>query len=119
MAALFTTDSNSTYAEGKVFKVYGKITIAAATPYVTGGILLPLNDPLVKATKPPIFVVIQGISGFQFRYAPGTDTKNGKLKIFSQDATAGNPLAELAAAAVPASVSSDVITCELVFAGMR
>jgi len=104
------------------YKVSGTIAVdASPATYATGGITLNLNQSAVKASRTPVTVIIQGISGYDYSYIPGSDNSNGKLMIRAQSASAsaGDPLAELAAAAVPAGVSSDTITFQATWKGME
>lgn len=95
--------------------------VVGASPgtYTIGGILLNLNQALVKASRTPISVTITGIAGYIYEYIKGTDNSNGKLMIRAQTnaAAAGDPLGELAASAIPAGVSGDTITYTASYAG--
>jgi hypothetical protein len=62
----------------------------------------------------------RGISGYVYAYVKGTDNSNGLIKIFVQDGTATNPLAELGnGTAIPAGVSGDTISFQGRWKGME
>ena len=94
--------------------VRGKLSLAG--DYVTGGIFLGLNagarssvdksiimpttkDPLPGSTK------IEGVAGYIYEWKPSTDRL-----LIRQAAAAGNPLAEIPAAALPGGVTGDEIS---------
>jgi len=101
-----------------LYKVIGAIAVDAnPAVYVTGGITLNFLQSAIKAQRTPLRVAVSGTGGFVYSYVKGSDASNGKLKIFVQDAVAANPLAEIAAAGIPAGVSGDTITFEAYFRG--
>lgn len=92
--------------------VAGKIVIGAAD-YSTGGV--PFRTQLLAAVpgQGPNSIAkinIQGVSGYFYEYVKS----DGKLKI-RQSVAAGNPFAELSAAALPAGVTSDVLAFDAIF----
>jgi len=94
---------------GDVYNVLGTIAISASPgTYPASGFTLPLNDPLIKAGRPPLFVIVQGIAGYVYVYVNGTTSANGKLLILT-GAAAQSALTEFTAGAVPAGVSGDTI----------
>jgi hypothetical protein len=118
-------DERYTFVAGNKYFVFGNLAISAASAvYVTGGIAMNLFLPLIKATFPPIFVIVQGQgkgSGgtlFVYEYVPGADASAGLLKIFTAN-TSGDGLAELAASSIPGDVSGDTITFMAIFNGMQ
>jgi hypothetical protein len=101
-----------------LYKSLGSLIVNAGD-YEAGGILLNFLQSGIKAQRVPLRVTIRGTSGYEYSYVKGTDASNGLVKIFVQDATAGNPLAELADdAVVPAGVLADTITYEAYWRGM-
>lgn len=114
-------DERWTWTAGSKYMVLGTIQVQASpATYVTGGIPFNMVVPLMKATRAPWFVDINGRTGYQYVYYFGPDATSGTMRIFSQDGTAGNPLAELGnGTAIPAAVSSDYITFNAVFQGME
>lgn len=108
---------NAYDAGGNMYEVSGVISVGASPlTYATGGIAFPLNNPLIKASRTPLYVMVYGIAGYQYTYIKGTDVTNGKLMI-RQCAAATNPMAELSTAAIPAAVSGDTITFIAVWKG--
>jgi len=98
---------------GICYTVYGTLAIGASPgTYTAGGILLNFNQSQIKATRIPIFVTIQGQSGYEYAYVNGTNASNGKLKILTTAAT------EVTAGAMPAGVSGDTIQFKAEFKGM-
>lgn len=114
-------DNRWPWTAGNKYFVLGTISITPSpATYVSGGIAFNLIVPLMKATRAPWFVDINGRTGYQYVYFFGADATSGTLRIFSQDGTPGNPLAELGnGAAIPAAISSDYITFMAIFQGME
>jgi hypothetical protein len=101
------------------YRSIGSLAISVSPAvYVTGGIALNFLQSGIKAQRKPLNVSVTGQSGYTYEYIPGTDASNGLLKILVQDGVSGNPLAELAASAIPAGVSSDKINYEAKWRGM-
>lgn len=104
------------------YRVTGTIAVGAdPLNYVAGGLVLNFFNAKVKATRVPLTVFVQGTGGYLYAYVAGTDGSNGKLIIRAQKASASDhdALTELAdATAIPAGVSSDVITFEAIWKGM-
>jgi len=99
-----------TWDDGKRIHVAG--TVAASGNYSTGGDTLDLSQfPAVAATQSPIqgAAWMDGLSGYDYVFAPGSAMNNGKVKIFQQGASAG-AFPELAAGAYPGGITGDTIT---------
>ena len=97
---------------GNVYRVTGSVTIAPAPgTYTAGGIAMSFLQGTVKATRTPIWVDFVGQNGYEYAYIPGADAGSGKLKILTTANT------EVAAGAMPATISSDVIWCRAEFRG--
>lgn len=102
------------------YRVIGTIAIdASPAAYVTGGIALSFLQAAIKAQRVPKYVSVKGIGGYIYSYVNGTTAGDGLLRIFAQTsgASAGDPLGQLAASAIPAGVSGDTITFEAVWDG--
>lgn len=98
------------------------VTAAAAT-YDEGGLDLSFALAGIKSSRAPLHVQVKGRGEsqllFEYRFVPGTDNSDGKLRIFGSGANADDPFSELADnAAIPAGVSGDVIEFLAIFAGM-
>lgn len=121
LALVTIPDERWTWTAGNKYIVLGTISVQPSpATYQTGGIPFNMVAPLMKATRAPWFVDINGRTGYQYVYYFGVDATSGLMRIFSQDGTAGNPLAELTnGLAIPAAVSSDYITFQAVFQGME
>lgn len=114
------TDERSSFVAGNKYFVIGSLAISLSPAvYVAGGIVMSLFLPLIKATFPPVLVLVQGQSGYIYVYVPGADASAGLLKIFSSNGASPAALAEIPASAIPAGVSSDVITFLAIFNGMQ
>lgn len=94
------------------YRVIGTITISAAGTYTAGGMVLNLFNSEVKATQAPLFVKIEGESGYIYDYVPGADASLGKMKCYSAYAT------EVADAGSLTGQIADTITFEAIFLGM-
>lgn len=120
-AAVATLTVGNSWDDIKYF-VGGTVAVTASpATYTAGGIAFNLNQSDVKASRTASDVQIQGISGYIYAYKKGTDNSNGLLRIFAQTngAAAGDPLAELVdASAIPAAVSTDVISFQGRWKGM-
>lgn len=103
----------------RLLRVYG--TISASGSYTALGDPLSFSGiDLIKSSLPPIMVSIQsqksgGVTGYDYRYNPGTTLANGKFQVFVETATAGSAHSELAAGAYPAGVTGDTIFFEAIF----
>jgi hypothetical protein len=112
-----TATTNSTV--GGLQHIYGTLTIAASPDvYVSGGLAVDFSGNLVKATRPPIWVDFTSANGYYYAYVPGTSILNGKIKI-SVTGSASTPMTEIAASAIPAGVSGDVVRYHAVFVGQN
>ena|SRR5689334_17793903 len=122
-AVINVPDISNTWKEGPMFKASGTVAIGASPlNYATGGIVMSLVDPLIKAQRPPKSVIVTGKAGYIYRYVPGTTLANGLLMIFAQTASASedDPLGQLAnGVAIPAACSGDTITFEARWLGMN
>lgn len=99
-----------TWDDGQRIHVAG--TVAASGNYTTSGDTLDLSQfPIVASTQAPIqgTAWMDGLSGYDFVYYPGSAMDNGLVKIFQQGSAAG-PFQELAAGAYPGAIASDTIT---------
>lgn len=127
VATVSITDERYTWVAGNKYFVAGNIAISPSpATYVTGGILMNLFVPLVKANAAPISMTVtgqgQGATGtvFEYRYIPGADGSAGLLKIFTTGTATQAGDAELTnGAAIPADVSGDTITFIAIFNGMQ
>lgn len=105
------------WAPGNVYQVLGNLAFSASPDtYSTGGVPVNLAIPQIKATRTPIVVYIQGLSGYSYVYVPGSNASNGAVKVFT-GAAGQSPFTELAAGAIPAGISGDTITFEAFFTG--
>lgn len=126
IATVSLTDERNTWTAGDKYFVEGVISISASpSTYTTGGITCNLLSPLIKATRIPLNVTLQGrgagVGGtlFEYRYIPGTDASTGLLKIFTSGAGGTAGLAELTAISIPADVSGDTIKFLAIFNGQN
>ena len=115
--AVAVTDMN---VQDKYVTLYGTITPSGS--YATGGDTLNITG----ATLPPgasfpltglpvsFWIYGQTISGYVYSYVWGTTNANGKLGV-QQNAAGAGALAQIAAAAYPAGVTSDVIRFEATY----
>lgn len=113
--AITVTNLDSTWSDGKMYHVYGTLTLTASpATYLTGGLPVNFASPLIKATRAPKIVNLNSQNGYIYSYVPGTDNTNGLLKIFTAIGTElGN------AVAIPAGNSGDVIQFEAIFLGQN
>ena len=120
IAAVSMTDERYSFVAGNKYFVVGQVAISASpATYTQGGIAMNMFIPLLKATMTPIFVIIQGQSGYVYIYIPGADASAGLLKILT-GAAAQSALTELTNGAnIPAGVSGDTITFLAIFNGMQ
>jgi hypothetical protein len=119
IAAVTVPDDRYSFSTGSKYRVLGTMAISASPAvYVTGGIVMSFFVPLIKASRTPIVVYVQGQSGYIYQYVPGADASLGLLKIFQQSA-ATSALTEIPASAIPAGVSGDTITFDALFFGME
>jgi len=108
-----------TWDDGKRIHMAG--TVIASGNYTTGGDTLDLSQsPIVAATQAPIQGTdwMDGLSGYDFVFYPGSAMNNGKVKIFQQGASAG-AFPELASGTYPSSITSDTITFYGIFKKMQ
>lgn len=121
MAAAKAVPTVTGSVAGPGYQISGSLAIdVSPATYTTGGIALNFLQALVKASRTPSRVFIEGIAGYTYAYVKGTDASNGKLMIFVQDAVATNPLLEMAnALAIAAGLSGDTINFVATFAGME
>ena len=99
-----------TWDDGQRIHLAG--TAAASGNYSTGGDTFDLSQfPQVAATQPPVqgTTWMDGLSGYDYVFVPGSAMNNGKVKIFQQGSSAG-AFPELAAGAYPSGVTGDTIT---------
>jgi hypothetical protein len=121
VATVTVASNTSTWIEGGIFNCIGTVAISPSpATYTTGGISMPLQGGLIKASRKPVRVSVTGINGYTYQYVNGTDNSNGTLKIFVQDAVSQDPLVELTnASAIPANVSGDTISVLAQFLGQN
>jgi len=108
MALAFTLVD--TWDDGNRIHVTG--TVAASGNYSTGGDTLDLSQSTaIAATQAPIqgTAWMDGLSGYDYVFSPGSALSNGKVKIFQQGSDAG-AFPELASGAYPGAIASDTIT---------
>ena len=89
MALAFTLVD--TWDDGKRIHVAG--TVAASGSYSTSGDTLDLSQaPLVASTQAPIqgAAWMDGLSGYDYVFYPGSAMNNGKVKVFQQGSGAGS-----------------------------
>lgn len=99
-----------TWDDGKRIHVSG--TVAASGSYSTGGDTLDLSQfPVIATTQAPVqgTARMDGLSGYDYVFSPGSAMNNGTVKIFQQGSSAG-AFPELATGAYPSAMSSDTIT---------
>jgi hypothetical protein len=99
-----------TWDDGQRIHLAG--TATASGNYSTGGDTLDLSQfPLVAATQPPVqgTAWMDGLSGYDYVFVPGSAMNNGKVKIFQQGSSAG-AFPELAAGSYPSAITGDTIT---------
>lgn len=119
IALVTIPDARYTWSDGSKYYAIGNVTVSASpSTYVTGGIVMNMFVPLVKASRTPMMVTFVDQSGYSYTYVPGADASSGLLKIF-QSAGALAPQVEIPAAAIPAAVSSDTIIFEATWFGME
>src|SRR5208337_2719613 len=119
VATVSLTDQRSSWVEGNKYNVLANVAISASpATYVPGGIPMSFFAPLVKASRTPVRVTLQGQAGYIYTYVPGVDASAGLLQIWVQNIGAADPLAELGQIAIPAAVSGDTITALALFNGM-
>ena len=125
VATVSLTDERNSWVCGNKYFVLGTLSISASpATYTVGGIACSLLTPLIKASRTPVLVTVQGqgkgTTGtfFTYVYAPGVDASTGLLKIFTGGSGGTAGLAELTAIAIPADVSGDTLTFLAIFDGM-
>lgn len=99
-----------TWDDGQRIHLAG--TVAASGNYTTGGDTIDLSqNPIVASSQAPIqgTAWMDGISGYDYVFFPGSAMNAGKVKVFQQGSGAG-AFAELAAGAYPSPIQSDTIT---------
>lgn len=96
---------------------FGTIAIGSdPLTYAAGGLVTTFQVAGVQSSKPPLWVDIQGIAGYIYRFAPGTTIANGKTQIFCETTVATNAaLLEHTVAAIAAAVAADTIRFRAVF----
>jgi hypothetical protein len=108
MAIAVTIPAQNIDATGVVVWVLG--TLAFSGSYTTGGDTLDLTQqPLVPSTQVPIQATIQGQSGYNYVFVPGTALNNNKVKIYTSGQT------ELASGAYPAAIVNDIVSLQAAF----
>ena len=108
MALAFTLVD--TWDDGQRIHVTG--TVTASGNYSTGGDTLDLSQsPTIAATHAPIqgTAWMDGLSGYDYVFNPGSAMNNGKAKIFQQGSSAG-AFPELSGGTYPGAITSDTIT---------
>jgi len=109
--ATVTLTVTNTWSDGKRQHVIGTVGISPAPDtYATGGLAADIKDPLIKSTKLR-WVSIRGAAIlYQYIFVASTT----KIKIFDLVFQT-----ELAAAAIPADVSNDIIDFYGIFDQLR
>jgi len=108
-----------TWDDGKRVHVSG--TVAASGNYASGGDTLDLSQaPLIASASAPVqgTAWLDGLSGYDFVFSPGSAMNNGKVKIFAQGTSAG-AFPELAAGAYPGAITGDTVTFYGIFKKMQ
>jgi hypothetical protein len=98
---------NQSFTFGNMFGAILTGTIGAnPLTYTTGGIVCNLAAAgLVKAQRPPQFVIVNSLNGNQYAYVNGTTSQNGTLKMFTDfNVEVTNN------ATIPAANSGDTLT---------
>jgi hypothetical protein len=112
--AVGTISISQVWSDGYMLHALGTVAVGAdPLTYATGGIIMSLVNSQIKAQRLPQKVEIKGRAGYDFVYVPGATLALGKLKVHTTAVT------ELAAAAVPAALSGDVIQFEAIFVGQN
>jgi hypothetical protein len=102
MAIAVTIPAQNIDATGVLVWALG--TLAFSGSYITGGDTLDLSQqPLVPSAQVPIQATIQGQSGYNYVFIPGSALNNNKVKIYSSGQT------ELASGAYPAAIANDAV----------
>jgi hypothetical protein len=102
MAIAVTIPAQNIDATGVLVWALG--TLAFSGSYTTGGDTLDLSQqPLVPSTQVPIQATVQGQSGYNYVFIPGSALNTNKVKIYSSGQT------ELAAGAYPAAITNDSV----------
>lgn len=104
------------WSDGQRLHVTG--TMALSGTYAAGGEAAVFTNAIdarpgfigLMTTNLPDLVRIEGISGFVYKYAPGT----GKVLVYT-GAAAQSPLTQLANGAYPAGIGLDVIDFYAIF----
>jgi hypothetical protein len=108
MAIAVTIPAQNIDATGVLVWALG--TLAFSGSYTTGGDTLDLSQqPLVPSTQVPIQATIQGQSGYNYVFIPGSALNTNKVKIYSSGQT------ELASGAYPAAITSDSVAIQAAF----
>jgi hypothetical protein len=87
-------------------------TLAFSGTYPTGGetVNFAAGFPNIPGKAIPVDVNINGVSGFIYTYANGTDITNGKVQVYCNTAGGSNaPLGEHTNASYVAGVTGDTI----------
>jgi hypothetical protein len=108
-----------TWDDGKRIHVSG--TVTASGNYTTSGDTVDLSQfPIIAATQAPIqgTAWMDGLSGYDFVFYPGSTMNSGKVKIFQQGASPG-AFPELPSGAYLSAIASDTITFYGIFKKMQ
>ena len=121
-----TDERNSWVSGDKYFALLNFAISASPATYTTGGIACNLFLPLLKATRTPLILFVEGeglgTTGtlFVYKYVPGSDASTGLLKIFTSNGAGPAGLAEFTSGGtIPADVSGDTITALAIFTGQN
>jgi len=114
--SVFTPTVTNHYSLGKWDLIIGTLATTASTYTAGGAVLSFATSPEIKSNKVPVYMDIQGIAGFVYRYVPGATKDVGKVMIF-QCAGAATPMVE--ETAVDAAVAADTIRFMALFPLLR
>ena len=108
--SVVTTTISAHHSTGKWDLIVGGFAIAAGD-YTTGGLTVNFSNMEIKSMQVPVTGLVEGKSGYIYRYIAGLTKNIGKLMIFQVAACnqSAAPLSELPAAATPGAVVADTI----------
>jgi hypothetical protein len=108
-----------TWDDGQRIHLAG--TVAATGNYASGGDTIDLSqNPIVASSQAPIqgTAWMDGLSGYDYVFFPGTGMNNGKVKMFQQGSGAG-AFPELSSGTYPGAITSDTITFYGIFKNLQ
>lgn len=115
-AATFTPAVVSKIRNVNTVEYIGTFSVTGSTDYASGGLVTDFRVAGIQSEQNPLWIDIQGIAGFIYRYAPGASIGLGKTMIFAEGTVATNaPLVEHTATTLAAGVGTDTIRFRAVF----